>query len=144
MAKWDVAREGMTCVHRGCDIGQGEAYRLPARRAGAICEDCSIAIDGEAQPAFVEPRSFIDRLRDDIAQAPPRSEKPGPVMPAPVSQPSFDARGSHPRYQRHGVAAGMREHANTLVRPSAPRRKPAPVRETVTDWARRAAGERDE
>lgn len=143
MAKWDLAREGLTCVRRGCEIGQGEAFRVG--KLGAICEDCSLALDGEAQPDVVEPRSFVDRLRDEIAQAPPRPETPGPVMPAHVSQPSFDARGSHPRYQRHGVVDGIREHANTVVRPArpraVPRRQPAPA---PVDVRMRAAGERDE
>ena len=80
MAKWDLAHEGMTCIRRGCEIGQGEAFRVG--KVGALCEDCSLEIDGEAQPDFIEERSFVERIKDEIAQAPPRREPPGPLMPA--------------------------------------------------------------
>jgi hypothetical protein len=142
MAKWDLARDGMTCVRRGCEIGQGEAFRVG--KLGAICEDCSLELDGEEQPAYIEPRPFLDRIRDDIAQAPPRRQAAGPLLPTPASQPAFDPRGG-PRVQRHGVVEAMREHAN-----DAPRRRRSNSRNrqnqkpTQLDVWRRAAGERDE
>lgn len=122
MATWDIARTRLTCRRRGCEIGQGEAFRVG--RVGPICEDCSIAIDDEAAPPYIDERTFEERMRDEAAHAPPRHLPKGPLMPKHVSQPAFDPRGG-PRYQRHGVVERIRET-------------------TETDWRRRRAGGRDE
>lgn len=147
MAKWDIAREGLTCRMRGCGIGQGEAYRVPKAGLGAICEDCSVALDGEAQPDVVEPRSFLDRIRDEIVQAPPKATPPSPVV-RPGSQPAFDPRGQ--QCNRHGVRDAIRAYADEPRRLTAPtttlrrgRARTAIVTPPLDVW-RRAAGERDE
>jgi len=122
---WDIARDPFTCAGGKHIVGQGEAYRI-SKVPGRIghCEDCSIRLFEEPAPAHVDERTFEERLRDDARLAPAPREKAGPVMPAHVSQPSFDPRGGA-RYQRHGVVERIRET-------------------TTTDWRRRAAGGRDE
>jgi len=125
MAKWDICQTAFPCGVCKGDIGQGEAFRVSKvpRRVG-ICEECSIALDGKAQPDHVDLRSFTDRLRDDIAQAPPRPEKSKMPVLVHASQPSFDPRGQRTR-RRHGVVEAVRQT-------------------TETDWRARRAGERDE
>lgn len=130
--KWDIAREAFQCSRRGETIGQGEAFRvsrIPNRNG--ICEDCSVALDGEAAPDTITPRTFMDELRDDLVQLPPKPERRF-LQPQPGRQPSFDPRGQTSR-QRHGVVAAVR---NTTKTDWHDLRK--------QDWARRAAGERDD
>lgn len=130
MAKWDIARTGMTCKRRGCDIGQGEAFRVG--RFGAICEDCSIDIDEEAAPPYVDERTFEERMRDEAAQVPPRHLPKGPVMPHPGSQPTVDPRALNRRHQRHGVVEAVRATTETDWH-----------KRRHDDWAKRASGDTD-
>ena len=150
MAKWDIARETVDCRRCQGPIGAGEAARVSKVAGAFICEECSIALDGETAPEHLDSRSFLERVRDDIAQAAPRSKpgfarittefdpaelsatarrelesKAGPHSVQPGRQPSFDPRGQRRRPSRHGVVEAVRDTSQT-------------------DWRWRAIGERDE
>jgi hypothetical protein len=162
MAKWDIAREPFDCFKCADTVGQGEAFRISKVPGRGFCEDCSVRIDGETCPEHVRPRSVLERLNDELAQAAPkgssfaRFEDFNPAeLPASIQrelaskasaasvragrQPAFDPRGQN--RNRHGVAAAMRAYANVPARQRRHPRKPptAPI-----DFSRRAAGERDE
>jgi hypothetical protein len=129
---WDIARDGgATCSHRQCQIGQGEAYRIGKR--GPICEACSIRLDDQHAPKDITPMSFVDRLRHDIAMgAAARQPAPG-LRIVPGSQPTIDPRSNNRRCRRHGVVEQVRATTETDWNT-----------QRHDDWAKRAAGDRDE
>lgn len=149
--KWAYARESFPCGRCEDVIGAGEAYRVSTnpKRFG-ICEPCSIALDGTAQPVHIEDRTRLEELRDELAQhqaarssngnfvrfntpaaraAWKREAKPKPSATTafkPGSQPYADPRGQG--CNRNGVADAMRKN----------------IEEVDRDWRKRQSGERDE
>lgn len=121
---WDITEHPFCCGQCHGTVGQGEAFRVSrvAKRNG-LCEDCSITLDGEAPPAYIEPRTFLDRLHADVAHHRLGQQPATNPMIRPGSQPTVEPRGQ--RQQRYGVASALRASIDH-------------------DYRRRQSGERDE
>lgn len=125
---WDVAEKPFCCGQCHGTVGQGEAYRVSrvANRHG-LCEDCSVALDGETLPDYIQPRTFLDRLHaESTNHRLGKQPSTGPLVMTPGSQPTIEPRGQ--RQTRHGVVSAMRRI----------------IDEQPQDWRRRQSGERDE
>ncbi len=148
MATWDIAAKGFDCFKCHDLVGQGEAFRVSKVPGRGYCEDCSVKIDGATCPEHLRPRSFLERMQDDISQAAPKGssfasfEEFNPAeLPAGLRRelqskataasvrhvarkPGVDPRGQRRSSQRHGVVQAMRETDET-------------------DWRARRAGDRE-
>ena len=103
---WDIAEKPFNCSSAEL-VGQGEAFRVSkVPTAWVVRGSRSSALDGEEEPGYIKPRSFLDRLHAEVSITPGQQPAGRPLVMTPGSQPTIEPRGQ--RQKRYGVVNAMR------------------------------------